>query len=42
MIKKLKSTVPWTYLIEDLNGEEIAGTFYKKELEKKNQTEFRI
>ena len=38
----MKSTVPWTYVIEDLNGEETAGTFYEKELEKKNQTEFRI
>ena len=34
MIKKLKTIVPWTYLIEDLNGEEIAGTFYKKRIGK--------
>ena len=27
-IKKVKSTVPWTYVIKDLNGEEITGTFY--------------
>ena len=27
MIKKVKNTVPWT---SDLNGEEIAGTFYQK------------
>ena len=26
----------------DLNGEEIAGTFYKKELQKANQKEFRV
>ena len=31
MIKKIKNTVPWTYVIDDLNGEEIAGTFYEKE-----------
>ena len=32
MIKKVKNTVEWTYLIQDLNGEEIAGTFQEKEL----------
>ena len=34
MIKKVKNTVPWTYVINNLNGEGIAGTFYKKELQK--------
>ena len=34
VIKKLKNTVPWTYIINDLNGEEIIGTFYEKELQK--------
>ena len=28
VIKKIKNTVPWTYAIDDLNGEEITGTFY--------------
>ena len=32
VIKKFKSTVPWTYVVSDLKGEEIVGTFYKKEL----------
>ena len=32
VIKKVKNTVPWTYVINDLNGEEIVGTFYKNEL----------
>ena len=41
-IKKIKNTVPWTYVINDLNGEEIIGTFYEKELQKTNQEEFRI
>ena len=41
-IKKVKNTVPWTYVINDLNGEEIIGTFYEKELQKTNQEEFRI
>ena len=42
IIKKIKNTVPWTYVINDLNGEEITGTFYEKELQKTNQQEFRI
>ena len=41
-IKKVKNTVPWTYIINDLNDEEIIGTFYEKELQKTNQKEFRI
>ena len=42
MIKKIKNTVPWTYVINDLNGEEITGTFYENELQRTNQEEFRI
>ena len=42
VIKEVKNTVPWTYVINDLNGEEIIGTFYEKELQKTNQKEFRI
>ena len=42
VIKKIKNTVPWTYVINDLNGEEIIGSFYEKELQKTNQEEFRI
>ena len=30
VIKKGKNTVPWTYVINDLNGEEVIGTFYEK------------
>ena len=40
--KKVKNTFPWTYVINDFNGEEITGTFYEKELQKTNQEEFRI
>ena len=36
VVKKVKNTVPWTYVINDLNGEEIIGTFYEKELQKTN------
>ena len=32
----------WTYVISDLNGEPIDGTFYEQELRKANQKEFRI
>ena len=42
VISKIKNTVPWTYLINDLNGEEITGSFYEKELQKTNEKEFRI
>ena len=42
IVSKIKNTVPWTYVTNDLNGEEIIGTFYEKELEKTNQKEFRI
>ena len=42
IIKKIKNTVPWTYVLNDLNGEEIIGTFYENELQKTNQKEFRI
>ena len=42
VIKKVKNTVPWTYVVNDLNGQEITGTFYEKELQKANQEEFRI
>ena len=42
MIKKVRNTVPWTYVTSNLNGEKIVGTFYEKKLQKANQREFRI
>ena len=42
VISKIDNTVPWTYAINDVNGEEIIGTFYEKELQKTNQKKFRI
>ena len=42
VINKIKKTVQRTYVIMDLNGEEIVGAFYEKELQKTNQEEFRI
>ena len=40
VIKKIKNTVSWTYVISDLKGEEIVRTFYEKELQKSK--EFRV
>ena len=42
VISKIKNTVPWTYVINDLNGEEIIGTFYENELQRINKEKFRI
>ena len=42
LIRQIKNTVPWTYVINNLNGEEIVGSFCEKELQKTNQKEFRI
>ena len=42
LIKEIENTFPWTYVINDLNGEEIIGTFYEKELQKTNQEELKI
>ena len=30
VVSKIKNTVPWTYVISELNGEEIIGSFYEK------------
>ena len=34
VVSKIKNTVPWTYVISDLNGEEITGSFYEKNCKK--------
>ena len=34
---KIKNTVSWIYAVNDLNDEEIAGSFYEKELQKSGQ-----
>ena len=41
-ISKIKNTVPWTYVLNDLNGKEIIGTFYENEFQGTKQNEFRI
>ena len=42
VIKKVKNTVPLTYVTNDLKGEEIDETLYENELQKTNQKDFRI
>ena len=42
MITKVKDTVPWAYVISDLNGEDIVRTLDINELQEKNQRELRI
>ena len=34
IVNKINDTVPWTYSLKDLNGEEILGSFYDRELQK--------
>ena len=43
LISEIKNTVHWSYVINDLSGEEIiGGNYYEKELQKANQEKFRI
>ena len=42
VVSKIKNTVPWTHVINDLDSEEIIGTFYEKKLQNTDQKEFRI
>ena len=41
VISKIKNTVPWTYVINDLNGEETVANLYERDLQKTNEEEFR-
>jgi hypothetical protein len=41
-ISTIQYTIPITYKIKDMNGEEIKGTFYEQELQKSSQEVFRI
>ena len=34
VVNRIKNTVPWTYLISDLNVEPIIGSFYEKRIAK--------
>ena len=37
VIKKSKNTVPWKYVISDLKGEEIVGTFNENDVQKQTK-----
>ena len=39
-LQKVKNSKPWTYVIEDLNGEVIFGTFYEKRIAKDKSNKF--
>ena len=42
VVSQIKNIVPWTYVVNHLNGEEITGSFYEKESQKTSQEKFRI
>ena len=42
LVKKVNYNVPRTYVISDINGEEILGKFYERELRKSNRKEYRV
>ena len=37
LLKKLKKTVTWAYVISDLKNEEIVATFHEKDCKKKKK-----
>ena len=42
MIKKVRNTVLWAYVITDLHKGKNIETFYEEELQKANKKEFRL
>jgi len=42
IVVKVQKTIPVTYILKDLLGEEIEGSFYEKELQKSNQEIYRV
>ena len=42
VINNFKNTIRWIYVISDLNGKEIVGTFKRKKIAKNNSQEFRV
>ena len=42
VVRKINNSVPWNYVVSDLNGEDITGGFYEKELQRTSQEKFRI
>ena len=37
VVSKIKDKVPWTYVINNLNGQQITEIFYEKEVQKTNK-----
>ena len=35
-LKNVINSLPWTYVISDINGEDVVGTFSKKKFRKTN------
>ena len=42
IVDTVKNTNPYTYTVQDMNGEEVLGSFYTEELQKSTQEVFRI
>ena len=42
VVSRIKNTVPWTYIVSNLNGEETTGSFYEKELQITSPEKFKI
>ena len=42
VVSGIQNTVPWIYIVIDLNSEEITGSFHEKELQKISYEKFRI
>ena len=42
IVSKINNTVLWTCVLSDMNGEDITGSFYEKELQSTHQQMFRI
>ena len=42
VVSKNKNTIPWTFVVNDLSGEKITGSFYENELQKTSQEKSRI
>ena len=42
VVSEIKNTISWTYVVSDLSGKGITGSFYEKELQKTSQEKFRI
>ena len=41
VITKVENTLPWTYIIEGLNGKEHVGMFHKREFQSIKQKDFK-